>query len=211
MPVSTDEHVSTHTAACLNVMAPVGSGLSSPVRGSLACRWVLPRGWRGSACPWEHFLGACEIRHPAKMVKHLQMFTPRCLSHASAGEATFAGLLGGKSTATQEYRSPQRGAQVAVLLLETSWLPARAPGLSVLIDTLMKWSNSTAKSSPVLCTNTSAAFELVPRARGIKQLSSNPWLSVPRSWADLPPWAKEQGTGCRKQGRERCVPPPRMS
>lgn len=154
-------------------------------------------------------MGACEIRHPAKMIKLLQMFTPRCLSHASAGEATFAGPLGGKSAATQEYRSPQRGAQVAVLLLETFWLPARAPGLSVLIDTPVKWSNSTAKSGPVPCTNTSAAFELVPRARGIKQVSSNPWLSVPRIWADLPPWAKEQGTGCRKQGRERCVPPPK--
>lgn len=151
-----------------------------------ACRWVLPGGWRGSAWPWEHCLGACEMRHPAKMIKLFQMFTPRCLSHVSAGEATFAGPLGGKSAATQDSRSPQRCAQVAVLLLETFWLPARALGLSVLIDTPMKWSNSTAESTPVPCTNTSAAFELVARARGIKQLSSNLWLSVPRSWADLP-------------------------
>lgn len=152
-------------------------------------------------------MGACEIRHPAKMIKLLQMFTPRCLSHASAGEATFAGPLGGKSTATQEYRSPQRGAQVAVLLLETFWLPARAPGLSVLIDTPAKWSNGTAKSGPVPCTNTSAAFELVPRARGIKQLRATRGFQFQGAGQTFPRGRRSRAQGAEsKAGRGVCPP-----
>lgn len=86
----TDEHVFVHTTACLNVMAPVGIGLSSlmdPSPGQDAGGVVQGEemicGW-----PFLHALTSCARGRGCAVIKQLQIFTPECLSHVLAGEAT---------------------------------------------------------------------------------------------------------------------------
>lgn len=86
----TDEHVFVHATACLNVMAPVGIGLSSlmdPSPGQDAGGVVQGEemicGW-----PFLHALASCARGRGCAVIKQLQIFTPECLSHVLAGEAT---------------------------------------------------------------------------------------------------------------------------
>lgn len=76
------------------------------------------------------------------LIKHLQIFTPRCLSHMFAGQSTFSGPFRGKTSPTRIYKPAEictSAPLLSMFILETSWFTAKAQGLFLFIAVCLHW------------------------------------------------------------------------